>query len=90
MPPELKEAFVFESLVNQDNGREVYFLTRKSDGLHAVLRITIIENIGYAAAESVASFERSNIPQILGTWEHHGRTFMVQEYFASDDLPERY
>jgi len=38
MPTELTERFTFESCVKQQDGREVYFVTQKSDGQRAVLR----------------------------------------------------
>jgi len=40
MPTELTERFTFDSCVKKQDGREVYFITQKSGGLRAVLRVT--------------------------------------------------
>ncbi|NLM19340.1 MAG: protein kinase [Clostridiaceae bacterium] len=88
MPPELTKGFVFDSLIKQNDGKEVYFITRKSDGLRAVLRITSKESSEDATAESMilAKLDHPAIPKILGVWEHNGRSFMVREYFEGGDL----
>ncbi|HHT24273.1 MAG TPA: protein kinase [Clostridiaceae bacterium] len=88
MPSELTEQFVFDSLIKQDDGKEVYFITRKSDGLRAVLRITSAESGEDAVTEGMVltKLDHPAIPKMLGTWEHNGRSFMVREYFAGDDL----
>ncbi|NLJ70052.1 MAG: protein kinase [Clostridiaceae bacterium] len=88
MPLELTEGFFFDSLIKQNDEKEVYFITRKSDGLRAVLRITSTESSEDAAAESMilAKLDHPAIPKTLGAWEHNGRSFMVREYFEGDDL----
>lgn len=88
MPQELTEQFVFDSLIKQNDEREVYFITRKSDSLRAVLRITSAESGEDAVAESMilAKLDHPAIPKTLGVWQHNGRNFMVREYFAGDDL----
>jgi hypothetical protein len=50
MPAELSERFTFDSCVKRQDGREVYFVTRKADGQRAVLRVT-----DAARGESVAA-----------------------------------
>lgn len=88
MPPALLEQFAFDSLVKQQDGREVYFVNRNSDSKRAVLRITDTESGENAAAESavLAKLNHPAIPKTLGVWEYNGRSFMVREYFGGDDL----
>jgi len=88
MPPELIERFIFDSCVKQQDGREVYFITRKSDGQRAVLRISDCESGENAATESavLAKLDHPAIPNTLDVWEHNGRGFLAREYFDGDDL----
>jgi len=88
MPSELTERFVFDSLIKRNDEKEVYFIRRKSDGLRTVLRITSAENGEDAASESLilAKLDHPAIPKVLGSWKYNGRSFMVREYFAGDDL----
>jgi hypothetical protein len=88
MPPELMERFAFDSLVKRQDGRELYFVTRKSDGARAVLRVTGAESGENAAAESavLAKLDHPAIPKALGLWERNGRCYLVREYFEGDDL----
>lgn len=88
MPHELTEQFTFDSLVKRHEGREVYFVSRKSDGKRAVLRITDTGSAENAAAESaaLAKLDHPAIPKTLGAWEHNGRGFLVREYFGGEDL----
>ena len=52
MPPELTERFIFDSCVKRKEGREVYFVTRRSDGLHPLIKrdaaIIFAINHGYS------------------------------------------
>ena len=60
MPPELTERFTFDSCVKQHEGREVYFVTRKSDGLRAVLRVSdmaSLDNTSEGGATEVSATE---------------------------------
>ena len=88
MPLELAEQFIFDSLVKRHDGREVYFVTRKSDGKRAVLRITNADSGENATAESavLSKLDHPAIPKTLGAWEDNGRGFLVREYFGGDDL----
>jgi len=88
MPPELLERFTFDSCVKQQDGREVYFVTQKTNGLRAVLRITDSKSGESAAAESaiLAKLDHPAIPKTLGVWEYNGRGYLVREYFTGDDL----
>jgi hypothetical protein len=88
MPTELTERFTFDSCVKRQDGREVYFISRKSDGLRAVLRVTDSESGENAAAESavLARLDHPAIPKTLGVWEHNGRGYLVREYFGGEDL----
>ena len=61
MPIELTERFTFDSCVKQQDGREVYFITQKSDGLRAVLRVT--DNDSGENAASKARFWQSSTTQ---------------------------
>lgn len=88
MPPELTENFTFESLEKKQPGREVYFVTRKSDGKRAVLHVTTAGSPESAAAEGEA-LKRLNhpcIPKSLGLWEYKGRSYLAREYFEGSDL----
>lgn len=88
MPPALTEQFTFDSLEKKQHGREVYFVTRKSDGKRGVLRVTGADGIENAAAESAIlnRLDHPAIPKAFGVWEHNGRSFLVREYFSGDDL----
>ena len=88
MPPALTEQFTFDSLEKKQPGREVYFVTRKSDGKRGVLRVTGADGIENAAAESAIlnRLDHPAIPKAFGVWEHNGRSFLVREYFSGDDL----
>ncbi len=88
MPPELTERFAFDSCVKRQDGREVYFIARKSDGKRAVLRVTGAESGENAADESaiLSKLDHPAIPKTLGVWEHNGRGFLAREYFGGDDL----
>lgn len=88
MPSELKEQFAFNSCVKHLEGREVYFVTRKSDDKRAVLRITNANSGENAASESeiLLKLSHPSIPKAMGAWEFKGRSFMVREYFSGDDL----
>ena len=88
MPPELTENFTFESLEKKQPGREVYFVTRKSDGKRAVLHVTTAGSPESAAAEGEA-LKRLNhpcIPKSLRLWEYKGRSYLAREYFEGSDL----
>ena len=50
MPTELTERFTFDSCVKQQDVREVYFVTQKSGGQRAVLRVTDSDSGENAAA----------------------------------------
>ena len=88
MPAELTERFTFDSCIKRQSGREVYFVTRKADGLRAVLRITDSKSGENAAAESaiLKRLDHPAIPNTLGTWEYNGRSFLIREYFKGEDL----
>ena len=88
MPPELTERFTFDSCVKQDEGRAVYFVTQKSDGARAVLRVTDAGCKENAAKEGeiLSKLDNPAIPKVLGVWEQDGRGFLVREYFGGDDL----
>jgi hypothetical protein len=88
IPLEIKEQFVFESLVKQQAGREVYFVTRISDGRRAVLRVTEqgkAEDIR-AERDILKRLNHPAIPKLLGTWEHQGRGYLARECFEGEDL----
>lgn len=88
MPPELTERFIFDSCVKRKDGREVYFVTQRSDGLRAVLRVTDGQDGENAAAEYaiLKKLDHPAIPKALGAWEHKGRGYLAREYFSGDDL----
>lgn len=88
LPPEIMEQFTIDSLEKKQPEREVYFVTRKSDGKRAVLRITAMDGAENAAAESavLSRLDHPSIPKMLGVWEYNGRSFLVREYFSGDDL----
>lgn len=88
MPPELTENFTFESLEKKQPGREVYFVTRKSDGKRAVLHVTTAGSPESAAAEGEAlkRLDHPCIPKPLGLWEYKGRSYLAREYFEGNDL----
>ncbi|MGI6689200.1 MAG: hypothetical protein ACOX6Y_12800 [Christensenellales bacterium] len=88
IPPDIKEQFVFESLVKQQAGREVYFVTRIADGKRAVLRVTAegqAEDIR-AEKEILNRLHHPAIPRLLGAWEHQGRGYLARECFEGEDL----
>ena len=88
IPPDIKEQFVFESLVKQQSGREVYFVTRIADGQRAVLRVTEegqAEDIR-AEKEILQRLDHPAIPKLLRTWEYKGRGYLAREYFEGEDL----
>ncbi len=88
MPQELSENYTFDSCVKRQDGQEVYFISRNSDGKRAVLRVTDAGSGGNAAAESAVlqKLDHPAIPKWLGTWEHSGRVYMAREHFDGDDL----
>lgn len=88
LPPEIIEQFTVDSLEKRLPEREVYFVTRKSDGKRAVLRVTGMDGAENAAAESAVlnRLDHPSLPKVLGVWEHNGRSFLVREYFSGDDL----
>ena len=88
MPAELTERFTFDSCVKRQDGRELYFVTQKSDGLRAVLRITDTGSGESVAVESavLAKLNHPAIPKTFGAWEHNGRGYLVREYFGGEDL----
>lgn len=88
IPPEIKEQFVFESLVKQQAGREVYFVTRISDGKRAVLRVTEegqAEDIR-TERDILQRLDHHAIPKLLGAWEYQGRGYLARECFEGEDL----
>ncbi len=88
IPPDIKEQYVFESLVKQQAGREVYFVTRISDGQRAVLRVTEegkAEDI-QAEKDILQRLYHPAIPKLLGTWEYQGRGYLARECFEGEDL----
>lgn len=88
IPPDIKEQFVFESLVKQQEGREMYFVTRVSDGKRAVLRVTEegkAEDIR-AEKEILQRLNHPAIPKLMGAWEHRGRGYLARECFEGEDL----
>ena len=66
MPHELTERFDFDSCVKQQDGQEVYFITQKSDGIRAVLRITDNDHSENAAAESAVLWSGGTVPLLSG------------------------
>jgi len=88
MPTELTERFTFDSFVKRQDGREVYFVTQKSDGQRAVLRVTESGSGENATTENemLAKLDHPAIPKTLGVWTHNGRGYLVREYFDGDDL----
>ncbi len=88
IPPEIKEQFVFDSLVKQQAGREVYFVTRISDGKRAVLRVTEegqAEDIR-TERDILQRLDHHAIPKLLGAWEYQGRGYLARECFEGEDL----
>ena len=83
MPPELLERFTFDSCVKKQDGRAVYFVTQKSDGTRAVLRVTDQNSNENAIAEGAILNRLSHpaIPRALGVWWLNGRGYLVREYF---------
>lgn len=88
MPPIIKENFLFDSLVKQQDEREVYFVSKKTEGQRCVLRITPIKSAENACAEAVLlqKLDHPSIPKLIGAWEYKGNSYLVREYFAGDDL----
>ena len=88
IPVEIMEQFTIDSLEKKQPDREVYFVTRKSDNKHAVLRISKVnadENTNTECA-LLSRLEHPAIPKILGVWEHGGNCFLIREYLSGDDL----
>lgn len=88
IPQDIKEHYAFESLIKQQAGREVYFVTRLSDGKRAVLRVTAEGDAESVAVERdmLQKLHHSALPTVLGTWIHKGRGYMARECFPGDDL----
>lgn len=88
IPPIIKENFLFDSLVKQQDEREVYFVSKKVEGQRCVLRITPIKSAENACAEAVLlqKLDHPSIPKLIGAWEYKGNSYLVREYFAGDDL----
>lgn len=88
MPPELTELFTFDSLEKKQPGREIYFITRKSDGKRAVLHAAAAGSPENAAAEGevLKKLDHPSIPKLLGLWEYKRRCYLVREYFEGSDL----
>lgn len=88
IPPDIKEQYVFDCLVKQQAGREVYFVTRISDGQRAVLRVTEEGKADDIQAEKgiLQRLHHPAIPRLLGTWEHRGRGYLARECFEGEDL----
>jgi len=82
MPAELTERFTFDSCVKRQDGRELYFVTQKSDGLRAVLRITDTGSGESVAVESavLAKLNHPAIPKTFGAGEHNGRGYVLFSY----------
>ena len=88
IPQEIKEQYIFESLIKQQAGREMYFISRLSDGKRAVLRIT---EEGWtdeiqAEKEILQRLNHPAVPKLLGTWEYKDRGYLVRECFDGEDL----
>lgn len=88
LPPEIKEKYVFDSLIKQHDGREVYFVTKVADGARAVLRVSKKGDAAAIEAEKaiLGKLNHPAIPRLFGAFEHHGRGYLIRECFEGEDL----
>ncbi len=90
IPPALLSQYSFESCLRADGKKELYLLSRKSDSVSALLRITTDypEEDALAEAELLRSLNHPGIPKVYDSCEYKGRKFLVREYFAGRSLYE--
>jgi len=88
LPPELTAQFSIDALIKQSEGRSVYFVTRKSDGERAVLRVTEPDsNEDIALEYSILNrLDHPAIPKALAVYDYNYRSYLVREFFEGDDL----
>lgn len=88
MPQELLDTFTVESCIAQKEGKQLYLVARKADGVRGLLRVTentACEN-AIAEANTLYYLNHPAIPKVLGVWQQPQNSFLVREYFEGRPL----
>ncbi|MDL2237880.1 DUF5050 domain-containing protein [Christensenellaceae bacterium OttesenSCG-928-K19] len=90
MPPALLEQFSIDSCIRKDDDgkKELYLVTRKTDGARALLRITTEypEEDALEEAKLLNGLDHPAIPKVYAAYEKDGRKYLVREYFPGRSL----
>ena len=89
-PEEITAGYAVEGCLkkDEDGKKETYMLRRLSDGLPAILRVTLDYDAEDALAEAniLSHLDHPGIPKVYASFEKDGRHYMVREYIEGKSL----